>query len=161
MFVPRSVTRSTSTKRPSAAVKSEEAVAAKLATTVVDLRAQESTKLSDDVTISHDDVIDNTLEGEENDEDEVVISYSKQQRWPDPGEPVCVVCGRYGAYIVDVTEQDVCSLECKAKQLKMAGISLPSQSAETTDKEGDSSKTILTEKQTLQWRAEVIVVSQI
>ena len=51
-------------------------------------------------------------------DDDPVVSYSQQQRWPKPGEPVCVVCGRYGAYIVDQTEKDVCSLECKAKHLR-------------------------------------------
>ncbi|XP_015423932.1 PREDICTED: probable ATP-dependent RNA helicase DDX59 [Myotis davidii] len=29
----------------------------------------------------------------------------------------CVVCGRYGEYICDETDEDVCSLECKAKHL--------------------------------------------
>ena len=56
--------------------------------------------------------------------DEEVLSFSKQQRWPSPGEPVCVVCGRYGAYIVDRTDDDVCSLECKAKCLMKRGIHL-------------------------------------
>jgi len=60
----------------------------------------------------------------EEEEDEPVISYSKQQRWPVAGEPVCVVCGRYGAYIVDDTDRDVCSLECKAKHLAMLGKSV-------------------------------------
>lgn len=59
----------------------------------------------------------NLNEDKSDDEDEVV-SYSKNQRWPTPGEPVCVVCGRYGAYIVDQTDNDVCSLECKARHLK-------------------------------------------
>ena len=158
MFVPRSVTRPTSTKRPpaSAVGKNQGAIAAKSAT-VVDLRAQTSTKQSDDVTSTLEqlnDVTDNTVDEEEV---HVVVSYSKQQRWPGPEEPVCVVCGRYGAYIVDITEKDVCSLECKAKQLKMDGLSLPSQPVEVAvDKGGDSYGTILTEKQTLQWRAEVV-----
>ncbi|NWX83869.1 DDX59 helicase, partial [Nothoprocta pentlandii] len=52
--------------------------------------------------------------------EEPVKSYSKSQRWPAPGEPVCVVCGRYGEYICDETDQDVCSLECKAKHLLSA-----------------------------------------
>lgn len=59
----------------------------------------------------------NLNEDKSDDEDEVV-SYSKNQRWPTPGEPVCVVCGRYGAYIVDQTDNDVCSLECKARHLE-------------------------------------------
>ena len=40
------------------------------------------------------------------------------------GEPMCVVCGRYGAYISDVTE-DVCSLECKARAMHLKGLPLP------------------------------------
>lgn len=57
-------------------------------------------------------------------ESEPVVAYSKLQRWPDPGEPVCVVCGRYGAYIVDRTDCDVCSLECKARHLLKLGLPL-------------------------------------
>ncbi|XP_038268356.1 probable ATP-dependent RNA helicase DDX59 isoform X2 [Dermochelys coriacea] len=49
--------------------------------------------------------------------DEPIKSFSKSQRWAEPGEPVCVVCGRYGEYICDKTDEDVCSLECKAKHL--------------------------------------------
>lgn len=50
-------------------------------------------------------------------EEEPVKSFRKSQRWPEPGEPVCVVCGRYGEYICDSTDNDVCSLECKASHL--------------------------------------------
>ncbi|NXS07444.1 DDX59 helicase, partial [Neodrepanis coruscans] len=49
--------------------------------------------------------------------EEPIKSFSKWQRRAEPGEPVCVVCGRYGEYICDQTEEDVCSLECKAKHL--------------------------------------------
>ncbi|NWV77203.1 DDX59 helicase, partial [Dasyornis broadbenti] len=49
--------------------------------------------------------------------EEPIKSFSKSQRWAEPGEPVCVVCGRYGEYICDKTDEDVCSLECKAKHL--------------------------------------------
>lgn len=52
--------------------------------------------------------------------EEPVKSFSKTQRWAEPGEPVCVVCGRYGEYICDKTDEDVCSLECKAKHLLRA-----------------------------------------
>ncbi|XP_039185472.1 probable ATP-dependent RNA helicase DDX59 [Crotalus tigris] len=51
------------------------------------------------------------------DTEEPIKSFSKIQRWPQSGEPVCVVCGRYGEYICDKTDEDVCSLECKAKHL--------------------------------------------
>ena len=49
-----------------------------------------------------------------------VKKFSLQQRWPDSNEPVCVVCGKYGEYICDATDEDVCSLECKQKHLKHA-----------------------------------------
>lgn len=60
----------------------------------------------------------------EGEEEEPVLSYSKLQRFPERGEPVCVVCERYGAYIVDRTDQDVCSLECKARHLLKLGLPL-------------------------------------
>ncbi|KAI2650347.1 putative ATP-dependent RNA helicase DDX59 [Labeo rohita] len=56
-----------------------------------------------------------TEEAEE--EEEPVKSFKKNQRWPEPGEPVCIMCGRYGEYICDKTDNDVCSLECKASHL--------------------------------------------
>ena len=55
-------------------------------------------------------------ESDSTDEDEVV-EFSKDQRSALPGEPVCVVCGRYGAYICDATDQDVCSVQCKQAHL--------------------------------------------
>ncbi|NXR06137.1 DDX59 helicase, partial [Semnornis frantzii] len=60
---------------------------------------------------------DNQNTGEDSTSEEAIKSYSKSQRWAEPGEPVCVVCGRYGEYICDKTDEDVCSLECKAKHL--------------------------------------------
>ncbi|KAI7791296.1 probable ATP-dependent RNA helicase DDX59 [Triplophysa rosa] len=54
---------------------------------------------------------------ESDEEEEPVKSFKKNQRWPEPGEPVCVMCGRYGEYICDKTDNDVCSLECKASHL--------------------------------------------
>ena len=78
-------------------------------------------------------------------DDEPVLSFNKQQRWPGPGEPVCVVCGRYGAYIVDRTDDDICSLECKAKRLMKLGIHVTlDRESGTTDsrkeeEEGDGS----------------------
>ncbi|XP_034002736.1 probable ATP-dependent RNA helicase DDX59 [Trematomus bernacchii] len=59
---------------------------------------------------------------EEEEEEEPVKSFKKSQRWPEPGEPVCVMCGRYGEYICDSTDNDVCSLECKAKHLFKMGM---------------------------------------
>ncbi|XP_010538426.1 PREDICTED: uncharacterized protein LOC104812781 isoform X2 [Tarenaya hassleriana] len=51
--------------------------------------------------------------------DEIDIVRSRgEQRFPDVGEPVCVICGRYGEYICDETDDDICSLECKAELLE-------------------------------------------
>lgn len=62
-------------------------------------------------------------EHEDEDEDEEPVkSFKKNQRWPEPGEPICVMCGRYGEYICDSTDNDVCSLECKAKHLFEMGM---------------------------------------
>lgn len=36
-----------------------------------------------------------------------------EQREALPGEPRCTICGRYGEYICDETDDDICSLECK------------------------------------------------
>lgn len=49
-----------------------------------------------------------------------VTASSHQQRVAGPGEPTCVICGRYGAYICDQTDEDVCSLECKAAVIERA-----------------------------------------
>ena len=65
-------------------------------------------------------------------EDDDVVYFSKNQRWPDSGEPVCIVCGRYGEYICDQTEDDVCSKECKAKNLHLR------RAAETNQRESKS-----------------------
>ncbi|XP_037105907.1 probable ATP-dependent RNA helicase DDX59 isoform X1 [Syngnathus acus] len=54
-------------------------------------------------------------------EEEPVKSFKKNQRWAEPGEPICVMCGRYGEYICDSTDSDVCSLECKARHLAQMG----------------------------------------
>lgn len=69
--------------------------------------------LSDDSDVDDDD---------DDDEEEPVKSFKKNQRWPGPGEPVCVMCGRYGEYICDATDNDVCSLECKASHLVQMGM---------------------------------------
>ena len=56
---------------------------------------------------------------------EDIVSLSKNQRWPTSGEPVCVVCGKYGEYIVDETDSDVCSLECKKQHLRQLSFTRP------------------------------------
>ncbi|PIN12228.1 RNA helicase [Handroanthus impetiginosus] len=46
------------------------------------------------------------------------IKTQSEQRYPVPGEPVCVVCGKYGEYICNETDDDICSMECKAELLQ-------------------------------------------
>ncbi|KAH6822301.1 P-loop containing nucleoside triphosphate hydrolases superfamily protein [Perilla frutescens var. hirtella] len=41
-----------------------------------------------------------------------------EQRYPAPGEPVCIVCGNYGEYICNETDDDICSMECKSELLQ-------------------------------------------
>ena len=62
-------------------------------------------------------VVKQDNDNDSSDEDAPIISFSKNQRWPEADEPKCVVCGRYGEYICSRTDVDVCSLECKARNL--------------------------------------------
>lgn len=83
----------------------------------------ENTKTQDEKKKTPSDVQDSTSsDWEEEEEEEPVKSFKKLQRWPEPGEPVCVMCGRYGEYICDSTDNDVCSLECKASHLVQMGM---------------------------------------
>ncbi|XP_039984101.1 probable ATP-dependent RNA helicase DDX59 [Xiphias gladius] len=76
-------------------------------------------------------------EEDEEDEEEPVKSFKKSQRWPEPGEPVCVMCGRYGEYICDSTDNDVCSLECKANHLVQMGMGTGADVFNRKDVNGD------------------------
>uniref|UniRef100_A0A452XLP6 DEAD-box ATP-dependent RNA helicase 41 n=2 Tax=Aegilops tauschii subsp. strangulata TaxID=200361 RepID=A0A452XLP6_AEGTS len=40
-----------------------------------------------------------------------------EQREALPGEPRCVMCGPYGEYICDQTDDDICGVECKTALL--------------------------------------------
>ncbi|KAL2933044.1 DEAD-box ATP-dependent RNA helicase 41 [Bienertia sinuspersici] len=57
-----------------------------------------------------------------NNEDNAVSDEVKVRCWDqreaEPGEPHCVICGRYGEYICDETDDDVCSLGCKKTLLE-------------------------------------------
>ncbi|OMO99258.1 hypothetical protein COLO4_13406 [Corchorus olitorius] len=50
---------------------------------------------------------------------------STEQRDALADEPKCVICGRYGEYICDETNDDICSLECKQTLLFRVANSLP------------------------------------
>ena len=58
---------------------------------------------------------------------------SSQQRNCSVGEPPCIVCGRYGEYICSITDKDICSLECKGKNLESLRIPAPEAPAESID----------------------------
>lgn len=92
--------------------------------------------LSEDV---HKSASSGSEEEEEDDaeDEEPVKSFKKNQRWPEPGEPVCVMCGRYGEYICDSTDNDVCSLECKARHLLQMGMGTGADAFDCKDKAGD------------------------
>jgi ATP-dependent RNA helicase DDX59 len=52
------------------------------------------------------------------DDEEPVKETCFEQRFPLDGDPICIICGRYGEYINDTTNNDICSLECKAKDIQ-------------------------------------------
>ena len=54
---------------------------------------------------------------DDDDDDDAIVLLSRDQRGAEPGEPTCVMCGRYGAYICDATDKDVCSVQCKREHL--------------------------------------------
>ncbi|KAI5443747.1 DEAD-box ATP-dependent RNA helicase 41 isoform X1 [Lathyrus oleraceus] len=74
--------------------------------------------MADSIPI-HDDpsTIPSLSTDQPNDAGNDVKLSSKDQRDALPGEPKCTVCGRYGEYICDETDDDVCSLECKQSVL--------------------------------------------
>ncbi|KAJ3673216.1 hypothetical protein LUZ60_006590 [Juncus effusus] len=61
---------------------------------------------------------------------------SQDQRDAQTGEPVCTICGRYGEYICDQSDRDICSLQCKSillstlKPKKPLKLNLPNTSDE-------------------------------
>ncbi|KAM3687024.1 hypothetical protein ACB098_10G046200 [Castanea mollissima] len=61
------------------------------------------------------------------------VKSRSEQRFPEPGEPVCVVCGRYGEYICNETDDDICSMECKAELLQNLKLDKGSSSDQISD----------------------------
>lgn len=55
-----------------------------------------------------------------------VIALSKDAPMAPILGPFCVICGKYGQYICDKTDEDVCSLECKQKAEARLAASQPS-----------------------------------
>ena len=62
---------------------------------------------------------------------EIIKEFSSQQRNANPGEPVCIICGKYAEYICKITEVDICSKECKILHLSSIQLQSPPQSADS------------------------------
>ncbi|XP_077245076.1 uncharacterized protein LOC143885017 isoform X2 [Tasmannia lanceolata] len=56
------------------------------------------------------------------DVEETQVKGRGEQRFPLPGEPVCVVCGKYGEYICSETGEDICSMDCKSELPKFQNL---------------------------------------
>jgi hypothetical protein len=56
-----------------------------------------------------------------------------QQRTCKPGEPFCCVCGKFAEYICSVTDDDICSLECKNTNLASLSLKARPRQAESVD----------------------------
>ena len=52
---------------------------------------------------------------EESEEEDSIIQFSKDAPNAPILGPFCCICGKYGQYICDLTNEDVCSIECKKK----------------------------------------------
>lgn len=117
MFVPRTVSRKTPvrTNLPTLAslVKVNAVIAAQstpgpaLAPVTTETKSSAQGQLQDHTP--HDTANLPTVDiAPEVDDDEPIVDYSFNQRLPEDGEPTCVICGRYGEYICDITDHDVC-----------------------------------------------------
>ena len=62
-----------------------------------------------------------------------VIALSKDAPMAPILGPFCVICGRYGQYICDKTDEDVCSLECKQKADARLAASQPSNTVPSNE----------------------------
>ncbi len=100
----------------------------------------------------------NQIETEDaEEEEEPVKSFKKNQRWPDPGEPVCVMCGRYGEYICDKTDNDVCSLECKASHLAKMCLDFGEKVFSKDLQEGSESSSAADTEQSYSYKEDVFI----
>lgn len=60
------------------------------------------------------------------------VKNRSEQRFAVPGEPVCVVCGKYGEYICNETDDDICSMDCKTELLEKMELHQSSLSNQTS-----------------------------
>ncbi|XP_068635649.1 uncharacterized protein [Aristolochia californica] len=72
-----------------------------------------------DEMASSDEFEEKVVPRSDNEEETTQIKKRNEQRYPFPGEPVCVVCGKYGEYICQETNEDICSMDCKNELLEL------------------------------------------
>lgn len=58
---------------------------------------------STEINYSNEEIQDDAEEDEDS-----VKKFSSDQRLALPDEPICIVCGKYGEYINDDTNHDIC-----------------------------------------------------
>ncbi|KAL5728269.1 hypothetical protein ACHQM5_001377 [Ranunculus cassubicifolius] len=68
-------------------------------------------------------------------DDPTRVKKRSEQRFAVPGEPVCIICGKYGEYICDATGDDICSIDCKTQLLKSHKVSDGVQSSRSISKD--------------------------
>lgn len=114
MFVPRTVSR----KAPVRTNLPTLASLAKANAVNVQLAPASASAIAPNETNNSTQVQDGTLQNAVDlpavdtapnvDDDEPIVEFSFNQRLAEEGEPACVICGRYGEYICDTTDHDVC-----------------------------------------------------
>lgn len=69
---------------------------------------EKSVESKSDNTVTAKESVENYEGNADSDDSAAVITDRSEQRFPLQDEPVCIVCGRYGEYICDQTDHDVC-----------------------------------------------------
>ena len=82
---------------------------------------------------------------EEDVKEEKVIEFSRDAPMAPILGPFCVICGKFGQYVCDRTDEDVCSMECKRKAEALAAraSSPPPPDAVTTPQSPQSSQPLI------------------
>ncbi|CAO3637874.1 unnamed protein product [Cunninghamella blakesleeana] len=81
-----------------------------LSTTITTTYEKEETVVDNrqKIKVDHDSSI-NTI----NNTNDIAVDNMSIPETPTTNEPTCVICGKYGEYINDETDHDICSMECK------------------------------------------------
>lgn len=90
----------------------------------IECEKEKSIECEEEKSIDNNENTDSDAATEEETSD--VIALSKDAPMAPILGPFCVICGKYGQYICDKTDEDVCSLECKQKAEARLAASQPS-----------------------------------